>query len=64
MRRRTRPAGALLGAVAAPALACGTARAAAPGPSVTRTGSTTLGPNAFGEAVIGGTRLAQDGSGR
>lgn len=42
MRRRTLLAGALLGTAAAPALASGTARAAAPGPSVTRTGSTTL----------------------
>ncbi|OKK04153.1 BNR repeat-containing protein [Streptomyces sp. CB02400] len=42
MRRRTLLAGALLGTAAAPALAAGTARAAAPGPSVTRTGSTTL----------------------
>ncbi|MFJ3980808.1 BNR repeat-containing protein [Streptomyces fungicidicus] len=41
MRRRTLLAGALLGAAAAPALASGTARAAAPGPSVTPTGSTT-----------------------
>ncbi|MEY9490525.1 hypothetical protein RKD26_006319 [Streptomyces calvus] len=42
MRRRTLLAGALLGTTAAPALASGTARAAAPGPSVTRTGRTTL----------------------
>ncbi|MFD7702360.1 BNR repeat-containing protein [Streptomyces caelestis] len=42
MRRRTLLAGALLGTAAAPALASGTARAAAPGPSVTRTGGTTL----------------------
>ncbi|MGC2998920.1 hypothetical protein ACPF8X_11250 [Streptomyces sp. G35A] len=62
MRRRPRPAGALLGTVAAPALASGTARAAAPGPPVTRTGSTTLAPNAFGEAVVDGTRLARDGA--
>ncbi|CAL9656365.1 hypothetical protein SUDANB15_06785 [Streptomyces sp. enrichment culture] len=39
MRRRTLLTGALLGTVTAPALAAG---AAAPGPSVTRTGRTTL----------------------
>ncbi|GGW93644.1 hypothetical protein GCM10010297_14090 [Streptomyces malachitofuscus] len=47
MRRRTLLAGALLGTAAAPALASGTARAAAPGPSVTRTGSTTLDDRAL-----------------
>ncbi|GAA2259860.1 hypothetical protein GCM10010145_32590 [Streptomyces ruber] len=41
MQRRTSPAAVLLGTAAAPARA-GTARAAAPGPSVTRTGRTTL----------------------
>ncbi|KAF3468988.1 BNR repeat-containing protein [Streptomyces sp. Tu 3180] len=41
MRRRTLLAGALLGTAAVPAPAAGTARAAAPGPSVTRTGRTT-----------------------
>ncbi|MGN9821052.1 BNR repeat-containing protein [Streptomyces sp. SD11] len=41
MKRRTLLATALLGTAAAPALA-GTARAAAPGPSVTRAGTTTL----------------------
>ncbi len=47
MRRRTLLAGALLGTTAAPALASGTARAAAPGPSVTRTGRTTLDSRAI-----------------
>ncbi|MDT0398776.1 BNR repeat-containing protein [Streptomyces edwardsiae] len=47
MRRRTLLAGALLGTAAAPALAAGTARAAAPGPSVTRTGTTTLDSRAI-----------------
>ncbi|CAL9660455.1 hypothetical protein SUDANB176_06976 [Streptomyces sp. enrichment culture] len=42
MRRRTLLAGALLGTVASPAPAAGAARAAAPGPSVTRAGRTTL----------------------
>jgi hypothetical protein len=42
MRRRTLLAGAVLGAVAAPALGTGTARAADPGPSVTKTRTTTL----------------------
>ncbi|MFJ4621785.1 BNR repeat-containing protein [Streptomyces sp. NPDC088812] len=42
MKRRTLLGAALTGAVAAPALASGTARAAVPGPSVTRTGTTTL----------------------
>ena len=42
MRRRTLLAGAVLGAVAAPALGTGTARAANPGPSVTKTRTTTL----------------------
>ncbi|MGW6014616.1 BNR repeat-containing protein [Streptomyces sp. NPDC055210] len=46
MKRRTLLATALLGTVAAPALA-GTARAAAPGPSVTRTGTTTLDSQAI-----------------
>ncbi|WP_328492463.1 BNR repeat-containing protein [Streptomyces sp. NBC_00414] len=46
MKRRTLLASALLGTVAAPALA-GTARAAAPGPSVTRTGTTTLDSQAI-----------------
>ncbi|MGX1273776.1 BNR repeat-containing protein [Streptomyces phaeoluteigriseus] len=41
MRRRTLLGAALAGAVATPALAAGTARAADPGPSVTRTGTTT-----------------------
>ncbi|GAA3494926.1 hypothetical protein GCM10019016_020260 [Streptomyces prasinosporus] len=41
MGRRTLLAGALLGAAASPTPASGAARAAAPGPSVTRTGSTT-----------------------
>nr|WP_079060618.1 BNR-4 repeat-containing protein [Streptomyces bungoensis] len=40
MRRRTRPAGFLLGAVTPPAP--GTARAAGPGPSVKRAGTTAL----------------------
>ncbi|KAB1990446.1 BNR repeat-containing protein [Streptomyces triticiradicis] len=47
MRRRTVLTTALLGAVAGPALAAGTARAAAPGPSVTRTGTTLLDPQAL-----------------
>ncbi|GHH91740.1 hypothetical protein [Streptomyces capillispiralis] len=47
MRRRTLLTGALLGTLAAPALATGTARAAAPGPSVTRTGRTTLDSRAI-----------------
>ncbi|MFJ4830888.1 BNR repeat-containing protein [Streptomyces sp. NPDC088747] len=42
MRRRTVLATALLGSVAGPGLAAGTARAAAPGPSVTLTGNTQL----------------------
>ncbi|WP_329543904.1 BNR repeat-containing protein [Streptomyces sp. NBC_01356] len=42
MRRRTLLTTAVLGAVAAPGLAAGTARAADPGPSVTQTGNTTL----------------------
>ena len=42
MHRRTLLAAALAGAVVTPALASGTARAADPGPSVTRTGTTTL----------------------
>ncbi|MFF3935424.1 BNR repeat-containing protein [Streptomyces phaeofaciens] len=42
MRRRTLLAGALLSAAATPTLAAGTARAADPGPSVTRTGTTRL----------------------
>ncbi|WP_371667781.1 BNR repeat-containing protein [Streptomyces sp. NBC_00289] len=42
MRRRTLLAATLVGAVGAPALAAGTARAADPGPSVTQTGSTRL----------------------
>ncbi len=42
MRRRTMLAGTPLSAAASPALGTGTARAAAPGPSVTRTGSTRL----------------------
>ncbi|MFD6286290.1 BNR repeat-containing protein [Streptomyces sp. NPDC060205] len=46
MKRRTLLATALLGTVAAPALA-GTARAAAPGPSVTRAGTTTLDSQAI-----------------
>ncbi|MFH8463271.1 BNR repeat-containing protein [Streptomyces sp. NPDC017991] len=46
MKRRTLLATALLGTAAAPALA-GTARAAAPGPSVTRTGTTTLDSQAI-----------------
>ncbi|PSM40423.1 Tat pathway signal sequence domain protein [Streptomyces dioscori] len=46
MKRRTLLATALLGTVAAPALA-GTARAAAPGPSITRTGTTTLDSQAI-----------------
>ncbi|MFL1898765.1 BNR repeat-containing protein [Streptomyces tauricus] len=46
MERRTLLATALLGTAAAPALA-GTARAAAPGPSVTRAGTTTLDSRAI-----------------
>ncbi|WP_404194523.1 BNR repeat-containing protein [Streptomyces tauricus] len=46
MKRRTLLATALLGTAAAPALA-GTARAAAPGPSVTRAGTTTLDSRAI-----------------
>ncbi|WP_371542832.1 BNR repeat-containing protein [Streptomyces sp. NBC_00554] len=42
MRRRTLLTTAVLGAVATPGLAAGTARAADPGPSVTQTGNTTL----------------------
>ncbi|MEU0056976.1 BNR repeat-containing protein [Streptomyces sp. NPDC006334] len=42
MNRRTLLGTALTGAVAAPALAAGTARAAGPGPSLTRNGTTTL----------------------
>ncbi|MFD3924711.1 BNR repeat-containing protein [Streptomyces sp. NPDC058614] len=42
MRRRTLLTTAVLGAVAGPGLAAGTARAADPGPSVTQTGNTTL----------------------
>ncbi|WP_328477199.1 BNR repeat-containing protein [Streptomyces sp. NBC_00377] len=42
MRRRTLLAGALLSAAASPVLAAGTARAADPGPSVTRKGTTRL----------------------
>ncbi|WP_193511789.1 hypothetical protein [Streptomyces griseoloalbus] len=42
MRRRTPPAGALLGTVAAPAPASGTARAAGPGPFI---GTTTSPPH-------------------
>ncbi|WP_141208279.1 BNR repeat-containing protein [Streptomyces griseorubiginosus] len=42
MNRRTLLGAALTGAVMTPALASGTARAADPGPSVTRTGTTTL----------------------
>ncbi|MFF3501252.1 BNR repeat-containing protein [Streptomyces sp. NPDC003247] len=47
MKRRTLLGAALTGAVAAPALASGTARAAAPGPSLTRTGTTTLDSQAL-----------------
>ncbi|MEU9186988.1 BNR repeat-containing protein [Streptomyces sp. NPDC048484] len=46
MKRRTLLATALLGTVAVPAFA-GTARAAAPGPSVTRAGTTTLDSQAL-----------------
>ncbi|MFJ8934547.1 BNR repeat-containing protein [Streptomyces sp. NPDC102365] len=46
MKRRTLLATALLGTAAAPALA-GTARAAAPGPSLTRAGTTTLDSRAI-----------------
>jgi hypothetical protein len=42
MKRRTLLGAALAGAVMTPALGAGTARAADPGPSVTRTGTTTL----------------------
>ncbi|MET7457400.1 BNR repeat-containing protein [Streptomyces sp. NPDC005574] len=42
MRRRTLLAATLVGAAGTSALAAGTARAAVPGPSVTRTGSTQL----------------------
>lgn len=42
MRRRTLLAGAIVSAMSTTALTGGTARAADPGPSVTRTGTTTL----------------------
>ncbi|MCX5251410.1 BNR repeat-containing protein [Streptomyces sp. NBC_00201] len=47
MRRRTLLAGALLSAVAAPVLGAGTARAADPGPSVTKKGTTQLDATAI-----------------
>ncbi|WP_432138186.1 BNR repeat-containing protein [Streptomyces sp. bgisy154] len=47
MKRRTLLGAALAGAAAGPALADGTARAAAPGPSVTLTGSTLLDSHAL-----------------
>ncbi|MFI9173916.1 BNR repeat-containing protein [Streptomyces lincolnensis] len=47
MKRRTLLGAALAGAVVTPALAAGTARAADPGPSVTRTGTTTLDSQAI-----------------
>ncbi|MFC9288981.1 Tat pathway signal sequence domain protein, partial [Streptomyces sp. NPDC057052] len=47
MRRRTLLGAALAGAVTTPALAAGAARAADPGPSVTRTGTTTLDSRAI-----------------
>ncbi|MFE0514697.1 BNR repeat-containing protein [Streptomyces sp. NPDC058964] len=42
MRRRTLPAGTVRGATVTPAPAAGTVRGTDPGPSVTRTGTTTL----------------------
>ena len=47
MKRRTLLGAALLGAVATPALGAGMANAANPGPSVTRTGTTTLDSQAI-----------------
>lgn len=47
MRRRTLLATALVGSVAGPVLAAGTARAADPGPSVTLTGNTRLDAQAL-----------------